>query len=352
MVLAAASGRMQIPGLMRRPVVVFNVLVLLLGSAAGEGRAQSDENGGLIGLALPLGARTIGQGRAVVAERAELQALPYNPAAVHGFERGAVTYSRFEGADLGDDLAGFNGNYLAGAYAGDWGTLAGHLVYQDLGEVLLTDTSPDPIGAVDLAEWVLGVTYAGEFRDKLAYGLTAKWYTTDLGVADASGPAFDAGVVYHPRLTLPLALGVSLRNLGPDLEFEDTGEAPGGTGTEGEESLPSRVRVGIAIEPDRLLGLPGTYGVRFLFDIESDLRELSTSSQHFGAVLSVHDVIEVRGGVLVADNPFVDEGDGDRQVGGAFGIGLRMAGFEADVSRELSVSELGDETHFGVGWRF
>jgi hypothetical protein len=92
--------------------------------------------------------------------------------------------------------------------------------------------------------------------------------------------------------------------------------------------------------------------VRFLFDIESDVRELSTSSQHFGAVLSLQSLIEVRGGLLIADNPFVDEGDGDRQVGGAFGIGLHLAGFEADIAREVSVSELGDETHFGVGWRF
>ena len=337
---------------MPRPPIVFLALLILLGLGAAESRAQSDENGGLIGLVLPLGARAIGQGRAVAAERAELQALPYNPAAIHGLERGAVTYSRFEGADLEDDLSGFNGNYVAGAYAARWGTLAGHLVYQDLGEVLLTDTSPDPVGSIDLAEWVLGVTYAGEVLEKLAYGFTFKWYSSDLGVADASGPAFDAGIVYRPRPTLPLALAVALRNLGPDLEFEDTGETPVATGAQREQSLPSRVRVGIGVEPNRFLGLPEPYAVRFLFDIESDVRELSTSSQHFGAVLSLQSLIEVRGGLLIADNPFVDEGDGDRQVGGAFGIGLHLAGFEADIAREVSVSELGDETHFGVGWRF
>jgi hypothetical protein len=285
-------------------------------------------------------------------EYAELQALPYNPAAIHGLERGAITYSRFEGADIGDELSGFNSNYIAAAYVGGWGTLAGHLVYQELGEVILTDTSPDPVGTVDLAEWVAGVTFAGEFREKLAYGLTAKWYRSDLGVAEASGPAFDAGVVYRPRSTLPLALGASLRNLGPDLEFEDTGEGSDGTGTGSDQSLPFRVRVGVAIDPDRFAGLPETFGVRLLFDIESDVRELSTSSQHFGAVLSIHDLVDVRGGLVLADNPFVEEGDGDRQAGGAFGIGFHLEGFEADISREVSVSELGDETHFGVGWRF
>jgi hypothetical protein len=351
--LAGASGRVQIPAPMPRTLLALLFLVVVTGPSPAAVRAQSDENGGLVGLVLPLGARTVGQGRAVAGERAELQALPYNPAAIVGLEKGALTYSRFQGADLEDDLDGFNGNYLAGAYVAAWGTVAGHFVYQDLGQVLLTDSSPDPIGSIDLSEWVVGLTYANEVRRKLAYGVTAKWYRSDLGVTEASGPAFDAGVTYRPRETVPIALAASLRNLGPDLDFEDTADAlPGGEGG-GEESLPSRVRVGIAVTPERFPGLPEEYVVRLLFDIESDLRELSASSQHFGGVLTVHDAVEIRGGVLFADNPFLDEGDGDRVVGGAFGIGLRLhQGFEAEIAREVSVSELGDETHFGVGWRF
>ena len=176
---------------MLRALFALLFLAAVTGPSAAPVRAQSDENGGLVGLVLPLGARAVGQGRAVAGERAELQALPYNPAAVVGLEEGALTYSRFQGADLEDDLDGFNGNYLAGAYVGTWGTLAGHFVYQDLGEVLLTDSSPDPIGSIDLSEWVVGLTYANEVRHKVAYGVTAKWYRSDLGVTEASGPAFE-----------------------------------------------------------------------------------------------------------------------------------------------------------------
>lgn len=351
-VLAAPCRRMQIPAPMSRALVMLLFLAAAAAFVPASVGAQSDENGGLIGLVLPLGARVVGQGRAVAAERAELQALPYNPAAVVGFERGALTYSRFQGADLEDELDGFNGNFLAGAFAGRWGTLAGHFVFQDLGEVLLTDTSPDPLGAIDLSEWVVGLTYANEIRDKVAYGVTAKWYRSDLGVTEASGPAFDAGVTYRPRETVPIALAASLRNLGPDMEFESADELGPGEEGAGEESLPSRVRIGVAVIPHRFPGLPEEYGVRLLFDIESDLRELSASTQHFGGVFSIHDRVEIRGGILFADNPFLEEGDGDRLVGGAIGIGLRLQGFEAEIAREVSVSELGDETHFGVGWRF
>ena len=226
LVLAAPSRGMQIRAPMSRTLVALLFLAAAAGPIPGSLRAQSDENGGLIGLVLPLGARTVGQGRAVAAERAELQALPYSPAAVVGLERGALTYSRFEGADLEDDLDGVNGNYIAGAYVGRWGTLAGQRVYQDLGQVLLTDASPEPIGSIDLSEWVIGLTYANEVRAKVAYGVTAKWYRSDLGVTEASGPAFDAGVIYRPRESVPIALAASLRNLGPDLDFEDTEDVP------------------------------------------------------------------------------------------------------------------------------
>lgn len=348
--LAGLSVRAQIHAPMRflGPLLAMTVLMT---PAAPAARAQdaSAENG-LVGLTLPLGARVIGQGRAIAAERGELQGVPYNPAALSGFDRGAVTYSRFEAADAAE----FNSNYVGGALATAWGTIGASLIYHDYGEIPLTVDSPAPIGTISPSEWVVGVTYANVWQEKLAYGATAKWYRSDLGVAEASGPVFDAGVIYTPRSAVPIDLALSLRNLGPDLGFEDVASAVGGSegGSVREETLPGRVRVGLAVHPDRFLGLPPAYAVRLLFDVESDVREISTSSQHAGAMLTVNEVVVVRGGVLIADNPFVESGDDDRQVGGAFGIGFRYRGFEADIAREVSVSELGDETHFAVGYRF
>ncbi|HUP01320.1 MAG TPA: PorV/PorQ family protein [Gemmatimonadota bacterium] len=336
----------------RIPAAALAGLLLLASAAAAI--AQDDGDGaGLLGLTIPIGARPVGQGRAIAAVRGELQGAPYNPASLVGLERGSLTYSRYEAADLAE----LNSNYLAGAYVTAWGTIGATAVYQDYGQIPLTIDSPEPIGTVDLNEWSIGVTYANEWRDRLAYAATAKWVRSDFGVVEASGPAFDLGVIYSPRPTLPMSFAISLRNLGPDLDFEDGDVAfPGGGGGDGgeprQESLPSRVRVGLSAHPDEFLGLPPDFRVQLLFDIESDLRELSTSSQHAGASLILHDVVVLRGGVLLADNPFIESGEGDRQFGGSFGIGFRHAGFEADIAREVSVSELGDETHFGVGYRF
>jgi hypothetical protein len=351
MTLAGIIRRGQIdPPMPARLAVPALLLAASLALPPASVRAQTsgeDSDGGLVGLVLPVGARAIGQGRAVVAERGELQAMPYNPATIDGLERGALTFSRIEGADD----AGFSGNYVAGAVVSRWGTFAAQFVYQDYGDIPLTETSPDQVGTAEVSDWAAGITWANHWRDRLSYGATAKWYNSDLGVTSGSGAAFDVGLVYLPRPgSVPLSFGVSLRNLGADFSYDEIGDTP--EAGSGDDHLPSRVRVGVSATPERFFGLPPEYRVALAFDIESDLRELSNSSQHGGVSLTVHDVLVLRGGVVLLDNPYVDAGDADRATGGSFGIGIRYERFEADVAREMSVSELGDETHFGVGFRF
>lgn len=349
MKLAAA----RLPGQILRPMpprlAVSALIVAALAVLPAESvRAQTNgdgSDGGLVGLVLPVGARAIGQGRAVVASRGELQAMPYNPATADGLERGALTFSRIEGADD----AGISGNYVAGAFVSRWGTFAGQLVFQDYGEIILTDTSPDADGTIEVSDWAAGVTWANHWRDRLSYGVTAKWYNSDLGVTTGSGAAFDVGLVYLPRPgSVPLSFGVSLRNLGGDFSYDEID----GSGEGESDNLPGRVRVGVQAAPERFFGLPAEYRVALSFDIESDLDELSNSSQHGGASLTLYDVVVLRGGVVILDNPYVESGDADRSTGGSFGVGIRYDRFEADIAREVSVSELGDETHFGVGIRF
>ncbi|HUP20338.1 MAG TPA: PorV/PorQ family protein [Gemmatimonadota bacterium] len=319
-----------------------------LAALAPPAAAQDEgEGGGLVGLALPVGARAVGQGRAAAASLGDLQALPYNPAAgAAGFERGAVTFSRFEGAEAAD----FASSYVAAAWAGRWGTVAGQVVLHDYGAIPITVDSPTPVGSLDVSEWVVGLTYANRWREKLSYGVTAKLYNSDLGQTDGSSTAFDLGVIYRPRMQLPFELAASLRNLGPDLEYGDSDPIEGAA--ERSARLPSRVRVGVRYHPVDALGLPPEYALSFSFDSESDLRELSTTSLHAGVSAVVHEVLVLRGGYLMADNPYIEDGEGDRTSGGSFGVGVRWGDFEADVARELSVSELGDETHFSVGFRF
>ena len=348
--VAGAKGAPEIRGLVRSilvAAVAFPAILSLVVPAPlrAQGSEAIDDDSGMIGLSLPLGARAIGRGRVAAAAAGEIHALPYNPAAAIGLGRGIVTYSRFEAAEQAD----FNGNYLAGGADTRWGAVAIQALYLDYGEIPLTETSPEPVGSVEVSDWALGVTYANRtYGEKLAYGATVRWLSTSFGSIEASGPAFDAGLLYAPRPTLPLAFGLALRNLGPDLDF--------GAAVDGEESrkesLPARVRLGVDFRPETFLGLSSDYRVELGFDIESDLRELATSSQHAGASLTVHQAVVLRGGLVLLDNPYTTGNESGRNAGGAVGVGVRFGGFEADLAREISISDLGDETHFAVGWRF
>lgn len=332
-----------------RPAVRLLVAALVAALAApGLVRAQDRDTGGgggLIGLSLPVGARTVGQGRAAVAAAGDLQALPYNPAVLAALERGALTFSRYEAAEA----TGLTSNFVAGAWTTSHGTFAVQGILHDMGEIPVTDDSPQSTSSIDVGEYAIGLSYANTWRrGRLAIGATAKLYTSDLGETQGSTPAFDVGLVWSPRPSLPLDIAVALRNLGPDLEYDATSTVEDPVA----QRLPSRFRVGIGFRPDRFLGLSEAYSVRLFADSENDLEELSTTDLHAGVVVTARDVIVFRAGALLTDNPYVDRGDGNREAGGAFGIGIRYEGFEADVSREVSVSELGDETHFSVGYRF
>lgn len=335
---------------MRHVPLLLAALATLLPAGAV---AQQDalDPGGLVGLSLPLGARNVGQARTAVASMGEIEALPYNPAVAAGVGSGALAFSRFESAAEAD----FNSNYLAAGGVTGIGALAVQLVLLDYGEIPVTVDSPEETGRIDVSEWTVGLTYADRWRERLAYGATAKWYRSDLGGVEASGPVFDLGIVYAPRPSLPFDLAVAIRNLGPDLEFDPAGDAgfPSTPGTDlVEQRLPGRVRIGARYHPERFADLPSGTTVELAFDVESDLEELSTTSLHGGGAVTLGDLVVIRSGVLLLDNPFIEEGDGDRNVGGTLGAGVRYGGFRADVSRELSVSELGDETHFSVGYRF
>ncbi len=349
MTLAAAPGPAEIrPPMMRirtRTIALSAGLIVAAAALAPPpAAAQDTERGALVGLALPVGARTVGQGRAAVAVLGDLQTLPYNPAGIaSGLERGGLTFSRFEGATAAE----FSSSYVAGAWRTSWGTLAAHGILNDYGRIPITTDSPTSVGELDVSEWVVGLTYAHRWREKLHWGVTAKLFQSDLGQTDGSSPAFDAGVLYRPRATLPLDLAISLRNLGPELEY-----AADAAGDAASARLPSRVRVGLAWHPESLLGLPPEYALSFAFDSESELEDLATTSVHGGVAATLYEVVVLRAGFLLADNPYVEDGDGDREQGGSFGVGIRYGDFEADLAREVSVSELGDETHFSVGFRF
>jgi hypothetical protein len=328
------------------PGVGAALVLVLLSVAAPAVAAQEESSAGVAAFELPVGARPIGMGRAYVAIDGDLQGLLYNPAGLASRDSTGLTFSRYEGAsDL--DL---NGNYGAASLPVGRGAVTVALNYEDLGEIELTGSSPEPLGTVDLRNVLLVGSYAVQLAPRFAVGASAKYLSSDLGVADGSGVAFDAGVLIRPSDRVPLTLGLAVLNVGPDfgLDLDD-----GGTGDEPEgDPLPSRLRWGAAVDLRNVGGSGadegGDLGLTLAADLEHDLRELGTVSLFGGAALGYRDILTIRGGVLRLENGFGEEASS----GASLGAGVRWEGIRADVARELGVNEAGDETHFSLGVDF
>ena len=332
---------------MTPPIVIrrrhLGALALATGLLPAALLGQEESSAGVAALELPVGARPIGMGRAFVAVDGDLQGLLYNPAGLASRDSTGFTFSRYEGAsDL--DL---NGNYGAASLPVGRGAFTVALNYEDLGEIELTGSSPDPLGTVDLRNVLLVGSYAVQIVPRVAVGASAKYLSSDLGAAEGSGVAFDAGALLRPSEAVPLTLGLAVLNVGPDLELDlnegESGEEPQG------DPLPSRLRWGAALDlrnfGEAAAEEAGDLGLTLAADLEHDLRELGNVSFFAGAALGYRDILTVRGGALRLDNGFGE----DASSGASLGAGVRWEGFRVDVARELGVNEAGDETHFSLG---
>lgn len=329
-----------------RPVILISLAVALATSASGASAglgAQEERSAGLAALELPVGARPLGMGRAFVASAGDIQGLLYNPAGLAGRDSTGFTFSRYQGSS---DLD-VNGNFAAASIPLLAGVATLGVNYEDLGEFTLTGSTPDPLGTRDLRNLLLVGSYAVSLPPGLAVGASVKYLRSDLGVADGTGFAVDAGARFRAPAVLPVSLGLAVLNVGPDINFElDSGE--GEQSDAGDEPLPSRLRYGASLELGDWMDPAGLYGLVIAADVEHDLRELGEVSVFGGAAIDFRDVVILRGGVLRLNNAFGAEAT----TGASLGAGVQWRGLRIDVARELGVNEIDDETHFSLGADF
>lgn len=325
------------------PHPLLTALALLL--LAAPLRAQEESATGLSALELPLGARPLGMGRTFVAVPGDLQGLFYNPATLAPRDSAGLTFSRYQGAS---DLD-VNGNYAAGSLPllGGVVTIAGN--YEDLGEFELTGSGGEALGTADLRNLLAVGSYAFEVSPAIALGASARYLSSDLGVAEGTGFAFDAGAMVRPVPEFPLTLGAAVLNVGPDIDFELDDPLPGDDEPEGDP-LPSRLRWGAAVEVREAddVEAPADYGILIAGDLEHNLRELGDVSLHGGVEIDYRRIVMLRGGLLRLVNSF----GGESASGASLGAGVHWKQLRVDLAREIGVNEIGDETHFSIGVDF
>ena len=322
-----------------RVLLTLAVAALAMG-AARPASAQGAATEGALFLLLPIGARAVGGGQAIVADEPGSEAVWWNPAAIARTTRAeaAIHHSTTIISDS-DALTVVVPSSLLGVVA------IGAAVV-DFGKQEVTD-SLGTIGAVLPRNLVYAVTYATPVGRRVSAGLSYKVVQlrvdctggcAGVPTVSASSSALDAGVQADLAGIVPVKVGLALRNAGPRLQVKDTDQA---------DPLPTLVQAGVSYDVPNAERIAKDIAIRVNADVLADFGS-SGRSYRFGSTLAYRDRAFLRGGYVFAR----DEGEGD---GPAYGIGLASGNIVFDIARVvrgLSVESDKPPTYISLRYLF
>lgn len=232
------------------------VAVTILSS--GVAMAGGDERLGTAGaleLLIPMGARGVAMGGAVMAQSTGTESWFWNPACATSIEGSEISFSHRQYiADIGLDRVALAHN------AGSIGVLGlSATVLSTSDELVRTTTQPEGTGETWAASFVIvGVSYARALTDRVSLGLNGHYLAETIFNEAAYGVAFDFGFTYKPTWD-GVTLGVVVKNYGPTMKFDgpdfdrpvDPDDDGGATDRDGRTQsaafeLPSFIQFGVA----------------------------------------------------------------------------------------------------------
>lgn len=300
----------------------YTLLALcLVGFAPNLATAQDTGGGGSLGesgsragtsagaeLLVPLTARFVGLGASTTSGTADMngvEGLYANPAVLSVNNGTAALFSRVQYvADIGV-------NYIGIAQSFGYNNIAFTLSSWDFGDIPeQTEIAPEISDVTFNINYITaGVTYSRQFTDRIAAGVTLKVVNEQIDDVSASAIAFDAGMTYDVSQS-GLRFGVSLKNIGNELQFAGTGlvrlvRLPGQEPTANQNAVtieaegiqfPTLLNVGIAYT--RPLGESA------MVTVLGNFRSNSFDQDNYsgGVELGLMDILYVRGGYLLTED--------------------------------------------------
>lgn len=321
---------------MKAKVLIYSLLaVAVVGLAFNASTAQNKRRGtaGATELLVPMTARAASMSAPVTSGLANLnplEAVLANPAGLTSAHGTAAMFSRTEYvADIGINYFGaaqaFGNNVLAVSVSSwDFGTL-----YKTTETALANQGGSGPELSnitYDAGNTVFGLSYARQFTDRIAAGMTIKGINENIDDISASGLAFDGGMTYVAGES-GLRFGVALKHFGPQMQYKGVGltrfaalteQEPGAKqnalSIESEKfELPSQLNVGVAYT--RQVG--NSADVTFMGNFASN--SFSQDQYSGGLEVGVMNLIYLRGGLML-----VQDTDYTFYKGSNFGAGLNL----------------------------
>lgn len=289
-------------------------------------RAGDKERRGTAGseqLLVPLTARTVGLGGAFasgLSGASGLEGLWANPAAL---TVNAGTNAMFSHMAY---VAEVDVNHFGVAQRIGANQLALTITNWGFGDIpLQTEENPEISDVTWTASYyTVGATYARDFTDRIAAGVTFKVVSERIDDMSSNGVAFDAGMTYTVGES-GLRFGVSLKNFGPQRSFAGTGLKRDASDV-GDSDLDARVTLdGADYELPSLLNFGLAYtrplGAAAEVTFLGNFRSNSFASDQYSAGLELgfQDLVYVRGGYQMEDDM-----DLTFYSGANFGAGLNL----------------------------
>ena len=312
----------------RRSDVLIALVLALLGVQRELGAQGGVEEDGALFLLLPVGARAVGSGQAVVAGQPGTEAVWWNPAAIARAERpeAAIHHSQTIVA---------TGDAVSVAYPSLIGVIVASANILNYGEQRITVDPDGSVGTILPRSFVFAATYASPIGDRLNGGVTFKvvqlrldcsGQCTQIPTFVASTTALDVGAQYEPSRRLPLRLGAALRNVGLRLQVNDEEQA---------DPMPTRLQLGaryrvLDIERDTAAAArrPGQLAAdEVTVDAAADVlsrTNLAGASLRTGVDVHVNRRVHLRGGYVF---------DRSEASGPSVGVGVTAGSLAVDIAR-------------------
>lgn len=226
---------------------LFFVLILLAVSALEIFAGGRDRVGtaGATELLIPIGARGTALGGSYICSASGIDALFWNPAGVSGTSSSAE--AMFSHMSYIADI-GVNAFAVSASFA-DVGTFAFGLRAFSFGDIPITsETSPDNTDATFSPSYtIIGVSYSRALSDKVRAGITFNFINETIAAVSANGFGFDVGIQYFGLAGINgLKLGITAKNLGPEMKFDGGGLFKPTTPVNSERTISSLMKVDAA----------------------------------------------------------------------------------------------------------
>lgn len=197
------------------------LLLTLLAALSCPIMANADSAGTTVFnfLSFDTSARAVGMGGAYTALASNSTALAYNPA---GLTRGSANEAAFM---HNQHFQGITQEYFSYASSGGWGASLNYLSFGDIPKTTISNPSGTGLGEVALRDMAVGVGYATALSKNVLFGAGVKLVRESIAGEKAQGFMFDGGILFNVPAVENLTLGLALKNIGPNIKFQETNEA-------------------------------------------------------------------------------------------------------------------------------